>query len=255
MLELELALASEGGGISTAQSTKSKSGIAHFPRTRSPPNIPAGLRRRIIISTKCRSARARGVFICDPRPAPGTFGTERIFELNYDKTPPTTSAAITSGTLGENDWYTTDVEVTITPADAGAGVAATVYCLDQVDECTPTSEYSAPDHDRDGGHELSPLFLDGLGGQYSNDAKFDSENRQNRADGFDARIFRRRDRDESAKYFLHRDGHDLDRHRTRIIFQIGDARGRHLFELGRKLDKSRRANFALFAFTHDGKVL
>ena len=42
-----------------------------------------------------------GSFHLRPTTGAGTFGTERIFELNYDKSAPTTSAAITSGTLGE----------------------------------------------------------------------------------------------------------------------------------------------------------
>lgn len=50
-----------------------------------------------------------------------------------DNIAPTTSI-ILSGTLGSNDWYTSDVEVTLTASDneGGSGVAETEYSLDGV---------------------------------------------------------------------------------------------------------------------------
>ena len=77
-----------------------------------------------------------------PQNGTETWGTERIFEVKYDTTDPTTSAAVTAGTLGNDSWYTTDVTVTITPADATSGAASTVYCTDTSNECTPETSYT-----------------------------------------------------------------------------------------------------------------
>jgi hypothetical protein len=57
----------------------------------------------------------------------------------YDVTPPTTTGAITGGTLGANGWYTTNVTYTLTPADATAGISSTVYCVDTTNTCTPST--------------------------------------------------------------------------------------------------------------------
>ena len=63
-----------------------------------------------------------------------------------DKTSPTTSGEITSGsaiTEGENTGvYFTDVVYTITPADALSGVASTEYCVDSTNTCTPNTAYT-----------------------------------------------------------------------------------------------------------------
>lgn len=45
-----------------------------------------------------------------------------------DLTPPVTTAS-TAGTLGTNDWYTSNILVTLTATDTGSGVASTTYSL------------------------------------------------------------------------------------------------------------------------------
>ncbi len=79
-----------------------------------------------------------------PKNGVDSWGTERIFIVKYDKTNPNTSANVTSGTAGNNDWYTSDVEVTITPSDTLSGIASTTYCIDQTDTCSPVTSYTAP---------------------------------------------------------------------------------------------------------------
>ncbi len=64
--------------------------------------------------------------------------------LKLDKTKPTTSGSITSGTLGTNGWYTTDVNYTITPVDSISNVYFTEYCLSDTNNCTPDTNYSSP---------------------------------------------------------------------------------------------------------------
>jgi len=64
--------------------------------------------------------------------------------VTYDAVAPTTSAAVTAGTLGSNGWYTTDATVAITPADATSGVASMSYCVDQVNACVPSTAYTVP---------------------------------------------------------------------------------------------------------------
>src|SRR5262249_31302814 len=46
--------------------------------------------------------------------------------INVDLTKPVTSAAL-SGTLGDNNWYTSDVRVSLPATDNLSGVAATYY--------------------------------------------------------------------------------------------------------------------------------
>lgn len=58
--------------------------------------------------------------------------------VTYDETAPTTNGAIQAGTLGENDWYTSNITYRITPADALAGVYITYYCVDTADTCDPS---------------------------------------------------------------------------------------------------------------------
>lgn len=51
--------------------------------------------------------------------------------INIDKTPPATSITLT-GELGQNGWYKSDVQVTLTATDnqGGSGIAKTEYSLD-----------------------------------------------------------------------------------------------------------------------------
>jgi hypothetical protein len=89
-------------------------------------------------------AEGTNYFHVKPMNGAGTYGVERVFIVKYDKTNPTTSAAITSGTLGNNAWYITDAEATITPADAISGADTTLYCVDTSDTCSPSLTYTAP---------------------------------------------------------------------------------------------------------------
>jgi len=50
--------------------------------------------------------------------------------VNIDKTPPSTSAAILNGDLGDNDWYVSDIQVQLTAMDDISGVAKTEYSFD-----------------------------------------------------------------------------------------------------------------------------
>ena len=61
-----------------------------------------------------------------------------------DVVDPVTSAAVTSGTAGDNGWYTSDVEVTITPSDSLSGISTTQYCIDTANSCNPANAYSTP---------------------------------------------------------------------------------------------------------------
>jgi hypothetical protein len=72
----------------------------------------------------------------------GTYGLSVSDTTSYDNVAPTTTGAITGGTLGSNDWYTTNVTYTLTPADATSGVASTVYCTDTANSCTPGTSYT-----------------------------------------------------------------------------------------------------------------
>lgn len=59
-------------------------------------------------------------------------------QINHlDTTNPTTSGSITAGTLGDNNWYTSNVTYTLTQADNLSGVNDTNYCTDTNGDCTP----------------------------------------------------------------------------------------------------------------------
>lgn len=70
-------------------------------------------------------------------------------DLSFDKAviidiaPPTTTIAL-SGTLGNNDWYTSDVQVTLTATDneGGSGVKNTEYSFDGTDWNLYTSPFT-----------------------------------------------------------------------------------------------------------------
>ncbi|MDO8942828.1 MAG: hypothetical protein Q7U75_06565, partial [Desulfobacterales bacterium] len=64
-------------------------------------------------------------------PTPGT-----ALPRTVDTTAPVTSAAPAAGTYGS------DQSVTLTPVDAGVGVASTVYCVDTTNVCVPGTTYS-----------------------------------------------------------------------------------------------------------------
>jgi hypothetical protein len=55
-----------------------------------------------------------------------------------DTAAPTTTDDVPAG------WQATNTTVTLAPADAGSGLASTVYCVDQADACVPGTAYGAP---------------------------------------------------------------------------------------------------------------
>jgi hypothetical protein len=56
-----------------------------------------------------------------------------------DKAPPTTTASVASGTLGNNGWYTSDVTVALSASDNLSGVQSTFYQIDGGSTQTYTS--------------------------------------------------------------------------------------------------------------------
>lgn len=64
----------------------------------------------------------------------------QLFKI--DRVSPVTSGDVTSGVLGNNDWYITDVEFNITATDEHSGINITYYCIDTDNICTPTNIYT-----------------------------------------------------------------------------------------------------------------
>lgn len=104
-----------------------------------------------------------------------TFGasTSAAFQqdvIEVDSTPPTTTAAVTSGTLGSNNWYTSSaVTVTLTAQDdpGGSGLATTYYKVDNP-SCAPAdtaacSTGTSVSVSGDGPHTLSYFSKDNAG--------------------------------------------------------------------------------------------
>ncbi len=58
------------------------------------------------------------------------IGSSNGIEYAIDTTPPETTAAL-DGTEGENDWYTSNVEVTLTATDDSSGVELTKYRINE----------------------------------------------------------------------------------------------------------------------------
>jgi len=59
-----------------------------------------------------------------------------------DITPPVTSIEL-DGTLGDNDWFISSVDVTLSCSDeGGSGCDQTFYCVDQDDTCEPDTEFT-----------------------------------------------------------------------------------------------------------------
>ncbi len=72
----------------------------------------------------------------------GFAGFSNPVEFKVEKTPPTTSFS-TSGTIGQNSWYTTDVSVSLSCSDTGgSGCKETNYCSGS-STCTQTTIYSS----------------------------------------------------------------------------------------------------------------
>ena len=73
----------------------------------------------------------------------GALAEPITFEIIVDVAPPQVSAAVTSGTLGSNDWYTTDVAVTVSATDDVAVASITADGSETTID-PPTSPASAP---------------------------------------------------------------------------------------------------------------
>lgn len=107
----------------------------------SPVNLSAG---HASFSTSSLSAGTHDIYAVysgDSSFALGTSGPFQQDVVQLDNTPPTTTAAVTSGTAGSNGWYTsTSATVTLTAQDdaGGSGVATTYYKVDNVN-CSPSN--------------------------------------------------------------------------------------------------------------------
>ena len=73
-------------------------------------------------------------------------GQQTLTFATKDATPPATSATVNgvaTTSVAYNNVFTAAPTVVIQPADAGSGIASTVYCVDQVGSCMPTTPYTA----------------------------------------------------------------------------------------------------------------
>ena len=69
-----------------------------------------------------------------PKNGAGTWGTERIFTVQYDKTNPAVSATGASAT-----WYTSNPTITRSASDAASGLSYAKHAWDSSDAtCRPT---------------------------------------------------------------------------------------------------------------------
>src|SRR5262249_41796844 len=60
----------------------------------------------------------------------GGTSTATVHVTVKDVTPPTTMVSNVSGKLGNNDWYTSAVTLTLSATDSASGVAATYFKVD-----------------------------------------------------------------------------------------------------------------------------
>ena len=74
----------------------------------------------------------------------GNMGFSNIVYFTIDTIPPTTSISL-SGTLGLDDWYVSDVIVTLTATDEVSGVAITAYSFDGALWFTHTRSFTITD--------------------------------------------------------------------------------------------------------------
>jgi hypothetical protein len=101
----------------------------------------------------------------------GNVETIRDATLTIEKdwTPPVTTHTF-SGVTGENNWYISDVIVTLTATDNAAGVDFTMYNLDDSD----WTKYTNPIHvTEDGLHTLVYFSVDKLGNKEEDKGPFD----------------------------------------------------------------------------------
>ncbi|MDG6219672.1 MAG: Ig-like domain-containing protein, partial [Candidatus Thermoplasmatota archaeon] len=77
-----------------------------------------------------------------------------------DETPPTSTAKIDSGTMGENDWFTSNVVVSISATDEESGVKDIFFKLNG----GPQQPYTAPiSLTQDGQHTIEYWAVDNVG--------------------------------------------------------------------------------------------
>ena len=90
----------------------------------------------------------------------GNQGTTKSEDVRIDTVKPETDI-ILSGTEGENGWYTTPVQVTLSPTDSCSEVASTQYRVDS----GSWQEYSSPFTLSDCEHKVEYYSVDGAGNQ------------------------------------------------------------------------------------------
>ena len=79
-----------------------------------------------------------------------------VAKLDFD--PPVTSCTL-AGTMGQNDWYTSTVQITLTAVDGGSGVKNTYYKLDGGIQTTYTSPITVSG---DGPHTIEYWSVDNV---------------------------------------------------------------------------------------------
>ena len=89
----------------------------------------------------------------------GNTVTKTETGIQIDRTKPTTTGAVTSGSL-TNDWYRNPVQVTLGASDNLSGVAATYYAVDGGAAQTYTAPFSVS---AEGQHSISFWSVDGAG--------------------------------------------------------------------------------------------
>jgi hypothetical protein len=93
----------------------------------------------------------------------GTQESTETTTFQIDSVAPTTTASL-AGALGNHHWYTSDVQVTLTGADATSGVAATYY---QVDGGSLTLYSGAFEVGADGRHKVVFYSVDNAGNTHA----------------------------------------------------------------------------------------
>jgi probable HAF family extracellular repeat protein len=91
----------------------------------------------------------------------GNEETPNSRSFKIDATPPTTAASL-SGPPGNNGWYRGPVEVTLSAADGGSGLAATYYSVDGGPAQTYTDPFTVSG---DGTHTVSFWSVDQAGNE------------------------------------------------------------------------------------------
>jgi outer membrane protein assembly factor BamB len=87
--------------------------------------------------------------------AVGNTESQQSVTINIDTTAPSTQISA-SGTTGNNGWYRSSVQVSLTGSDSQAGVANTFYSLDG----GPAQTYAVPFYVNEGQHQLSFWSVD-----------------------------------------------------------------------------------------------